>query len=50
MTLKKQNSWKLFSVGLLGVIALGLLIPVDAAPPTKENEATEVDCDNPCID
>jgi hypothetical protein len=51
MTFKKQNPWKYLSVGLLGVIAIGLLTPIDAIKPEpKENEATEVDCENPCID
>lgn len=51
MTLKKQNPWKIFSIALLGVMAIGLLTPIDAAKPEpKENEATAVDCENPCID
>ena len=32
MTLKNKNPWKYLSVGLLGVIAIGLLAPVQAAP------------------
>ena len=36
MTLKKQNPWKLLSIGLLGIIAIGLLAPVDAKPPSGE--------------
>ena len=39
MTLKKQNTWKLLSVGLLGIITIGLLAPVDAAPPSGEEES-----------
>ena len=36
MTLKQQNPWKLLSIGLLGIIAIGLLTPVDAKPPSGE--------------
>jgi len=32
MTLKNKNPWKYLSVGLLGVIAIGLFAPVQAAP------------------
>jgi len=32
MTLKNKNLWKYLSVGLLGVIAIGLLAPAQAAP------------------
>ena len=32
MTLKNKNPWKYLSVGLLGVIAIGLFAPVHAAP------------------
>ncbi len=34
MTWKKLNSWKYLSVGLLGIIAIGLLTPIDAKPPS----------------
>ena len=39
MTLKQQNPWKLFSVGLLGIIAVGLLAPVSAAPPSGNSDS-----------
>jgi hypothetical protein len=37
MTLKKQNSWKLLSIGLLGVIAIGLITPIDAKPAANND-------------
>jgi len=39
MTLKKQNPWKLLSVGLLSIITIGLLAPVDAAPPSGSEQS-----------
>ena len=39
MTLKKQNPWKLLSIGLLGIIAIGLLAPVDAKAPSGDEES-----------
>ena len=41
MTLKKQNPWKLLSVGLLGIIAIGLLTPVDAKPPSGQQDTNQ---------
>ena len=37
MTLQKQNPWKYLTVGLLGVIAIGLIAPVDAKPGNDGN-------------
>jgi len=53
MTLKKQNPWKLLSIGLLGVMAIGLLAPVDAKPPEGTPGgpvADDLDCLVPCVD
>jgi len=41
MTFKKQNSWKYLSVGLLGIIAIGLLTPVDAKPPSGQQDVNQ---------
>ena len=37
MTLKNKNPWKYLSVGLLGVMAIGLFAPVQAAPGGGQN-------------
>jgi hypothetical protein len=37
MTLKNKNPWKYLSVGLLGVIAVGLFAPVQAAPGNAQS-------------
>ena len=39
MTLKKQNPWKILSLGLLGIITIGLLAPVSAAPPSGNSDS-----------
>jgi hypothetical protein len=37
MTLKSKNPWKYLSLGLLGVIAIGLFAPVQAAPGNAQS-------------
>jgi hypothetical protein len=41
MTLKNKNPWKLLSIGLLGVIAIGLLTPIDAAKPEPKPDSNQ---------
>jgi hypothetical protein len=42
MTLQKQNPWKYLSVGLLGVIAIGLITPIDAKPAADNEGITNI--------
>ena len=41
-SLKKKNLWKYLSVGLLGIIAIGLLAPVDAKPSPDNEGITSI--------
>jgi len=41
MTLKNTNPWKLLSIGLLGIIAIGLITPIDAKP-SPDNDSISI--------